>query len=261
MLIETSGGRVYVDVKEGKTPAVVFIHGIPTNSYLWRNLKVSNKSIFVDLLGYGKSDKPEADLSVKAQAEYLLEVMEILQISEFFCVGHDIGGAVAQIMSVESESVIGMLLIDSAGLDYWPVPQIARLKNPKWNEYIMKVDLVKGFMESLKHGTVKKHRITKELAEIYASPFNSKDGKMAYLRAARSLDYRDTLKITEDLKKVKIPAVILWGEEDPYLPVFQGKRLSKVIGNSRFITVSNAGHFLPEDDPEIISMVINGMLK
>ncbi len=131
-----------------------------------------------------------------------------------------------------------LFLIGSAGLDYWPVPQVARLKDPRWDDYIMKVNLVEGFMESLRQGMVRKERVSEEIAEKYASPFNSAEGKKAYLRAARALDYRDTMKIAEDLKNIEIPTIIMWGEEDNFLPVSQGKRLSKVINSSKFITVT-----------------------
>ena len=66
MIVETSRGDIYVNVKEGPEPAVVFIHGIPTSSYLWRNIRINNRSIHIDLLGYGRSEKPKTDLSVKA---------------------------------------------------------------------------------------------------------------------------------------------------------------------------------------------------
>ncbi len=112
-----------------------------------------------------------------------------------------------------------LFLIGSAGLDYWPVPQVARLKDPRWDDYIIKVDLVEGFMESLRQGMVRKERVSEEIAEKYAYPFNSAEGKKAYLRAARALDYRDTMKIADELETLEIPAVLIWGEDDPFLSV------------------------------------------
>lgn len=153
-----------------------------------------------------------------------------------------------------------LFLIGSAGLDYWPVPQVARLKDPRWDDYIMKVNLVEGFMESLRQGMVRKERVSEEIAEKYASPFNSAEGKKAYLRAARALDYRDTMKIAEDLKNIEIPTIIVWGEEDNFLPVSR----EKVIQGHKQLKVhncNNAEHFLPEDDPEIISAIIEGMIQ
>ena len=261
MFVETSGGQMYVEVRDGNDPPCVFIHGIPTNSYLWRNVRIENRAIIIDLIGYGKSEKSEKDLSVRAQAGYVAEALDELGVDEFYCVGHDIGGAVCQILAVNGENIKGMVLMDSAGLDYWPVPPIARLKDPRWDDFIMKVDLVEGFRQALMQGMVRKEKATPELAEKYAEPFNSPEGKMAYLRAARALDYRDTMKIMEGLKEVSIPALVLWGEEDVFIPYTQGRRLAKVIKGARFVIMGNVGHFSPEDDPILVSSLVSGFMR
>src|SRR6516165_1755973 len=88
----------------GHGRSVVLIHGIPTSSYLWRNVippLIQNglEVIAIDLLGYGYSDKPiEADLGVAAQAERVAAVLRRLSWAGGTIVGHDIGGGVAQLM-------------------------------------------------------------------------------------------------------------------------------------------------------------------
>lgn len=252
---------MHVEIKDGSDPTCVFIHGIPTNSYLWRNITVKNRCVSVDLIGYGMSEKPETDLSVKAQARYVADALRELGVEGFFCVGHDIGGAVCQILAVNSGEVKGMVLIDAAGLDYWPVPPIARLKDPKWDDFIMKTNLVEGFKSALMEGMVRKEKVTSELAESYAKPFNSPEGKMAYLRAARALDYRDTMRIVEELKALTVPTLLLWGEDDVFIPYTQGKRLAEAIRAARLVVASGVGHFSPEDDPVLVASLVNGFIN
>jgi pimeloyl-ACP methyl ester carboxylesterase len=156
--------------------------------------------------------------------------------------------------------VRGMVLVDSVGIDYWPVPQVARLRDPRWDEFIMRVNMRMSIRASLEQGMVRKDRISDDLVAAYAGPFEDEEGKRAYLRAARALDYRDTMRILEDLTRISVPTLIIWGEEDVYLPPHQGRRLSKAIGGSRFVVVSNVGHFFPEDDPELIAALVNGFM-
>src|SRR5271156_2378922 len=79
-LVDVGGHRIaYTRVGHG--PAVVLIHGIPTNAYLWRNVvpllvAAGFEAITFDLLGYGASDKPaDADLGIKSQSEILVEAL------------------------------------------------------------------------------------------------------------------------------------------------------------------------------------------
>jgi len=262
-MIDTSVGRMRIELIEGAETPCLYIHGIPTNSYLWRNVAplVGRKSLLVDLIGYGSSDKPDVDLSLSAQAKYVLEALDKLDVRNFYCVGHDIGGGVCQILAVTTNRVEGMVLVDSVGLDYWPVPPIARLKDPRWDQFITKVDMRAGIKSALLQGVVKKERITDEVVEAYAKPFEDEGGKRAYLRAARALDYRDTAKIVDELARINTPTLLAWGEQDVYLPLKQGERLAKTIRGAKFVVMHDVGHFSPEDDHELVASLIRGFLE
>jgi 2-hydroxymuconate-semialdehyde hydrolase len=101
--IGVDGGQIAYH-RFGHGPSVVLIHGIPTWSYLWRNvvpplIGSGLEIIAVDLLGYGDSDKSiHADLGVAAQAERLTAALRKLNWRGRAIVGHDIGGGVAQLM-------------------------------------------------------------------------------------------------------------------------------------------------------------------
>jgi pimeloyl-ACP methyl ester carboxylesterase len=96
-----AGGERIAYHRFGHGPTVALIHGIPTWSYLWRNVipplvHDGLEVIAVDLLGYGDSDKSiGADLGIAAQAERLAMVLRKLNWDRSAIVGHDIGGGVA----------------------------------------------------------------------------------------------------------------------------------------------------------------------
>ena len=85
-----------------------------------------------DLLGYGRSEHPQGvDLSELAQATYARELIKHLGIDELAVIGHDIGGAVAQLLALDPEglAVRAMVLVDSVGFDTWPIEGVRRLSD------------------------------------------------------------------------------------------------------------------------------------
>ena len=150
--IRTFAGDVAY-IRKGQGPPVLLLHGIPSSSYLWRDvidpLSTTFDVLAPDLLGYGDSDKRlDADLSIAAQARYMVAFMETLGVHQAAVIGHDIGGGVAQLMAVdEPQRVARLILIDSAVDNNWPVPVIARLNEPVWVQIMVNIDMRKGLRE------------------------------------------------------------------------------------------------------------------
>src|SRR3954452_24889151 len=94
--------------------AVVLLHGIPTSSRLWdftgAELARDFDVIAPDLVGFGESAKPlDRDVSVSAQADLLPGLLDAVGVERATVVGHDIGGAVAQILAVRREPRLARL--------------------------------------------------------------------------------------------------------------------------------------------------------
>jgi 2-hydroxymuconate-semialdehyde hydrolase len=126
--------------RAGAGPSVVLIHGIPTNSYLWRNVAprlvaAGREVITIDMLGYGASDKPvDADLGIAAQARLISRVLSQIEWQGGTVVGHDIGGGVAQLLAVDNRELVrNLIIVDSIAYDSFPEPGIARLKDAAWD--------------------------------------------------------------------------------------------------------------------------------
>src|ERR1700686_323256 len=204
-------------IRQGQGPAVLLLHGIPSSSYLWRDvigsLSASFDVLAPDLLGYGDSDKRlDADLSIAAQARYMVAFMETIGIHQTAIIGHDIGGGVAQLMAVdEPDRVARLILIDSAVDNNWPVPVIARLKEPAWDQIMVNIDLRKGLREGLEKGIVTAGRVTDEVVDEWTRPFQDLGGRRAYLRAARALNNRDLVGRSKHIEEIETPTLILWG--------------------------------------------------
>jgi 2-hydroxymuconate-semialdehyde hydrolase len=253
-------------LRKGQGPALVLLHGIPSSSYLWHDvidpLSERFDVLAPDLLGYGDSDKRlDADLSLAAQARYVVAFMETVGVHQAAVIGHDIGGGVAQLMAADEPQRVARLgLIDSAVDNNWPVPVIARLKEPAWDQIMVNIDLRKGLREGLEAGMVTQGRVTDELVDEWTRPFQDLGGRRAYLRAARALNNRDLVGRSKHIEEIETPALILWGANDAYLEPRWAESLQRKLRNSTVEIVDPGGHFLPLDRPDAVVEAITRFL-
>jgi uncharacterized protein (TIGR00369 family) len=245
-------------LRQGQGPALVLLHGIPSSSYLWRDLIGPLSATFdvlaPDLLGYGDSDKRlDADLSIAAQARYVVAFMETLGVHQAAVIGHDIGGGVAQLLAAdEPQRVARLILIDSAVDNNWPVPVIARLKEPAWDQIMVNIDMRKGLREGLETGMTTPGRVTDEVVDEWTRPFQDLGGRRAYLRAARALNNRDLVARSKHIEEIETPTLILWGANDTFLEPRWAEVLQRKLRNSTVEIVDPGGHFLPLDRPDAV---------
>ena len=254
-------------IRVGCGPSIVLLHGIPTHSFLWRDVaprltRSGFEVILFDLLGYGDSDKPlDTDLGIAAQACFMADALEEIGWQGGHIVGHDIGGGIAQLITVTNPNVVtGLVLVDTIAYDSFPEPGIARLKEPVWDDILGSpdFDLKKGFAKGLSRGVVRTDRITPALIDAYEEPFRGVEGRRAYLRAARALRTEDLAPRMPEVEALALPTLIVWGERDDFQPLSYGRRLAGAMPNARLEVVDDAGHFLPEDAPEALSDLIAG---
>ena len=249
-------------IRKGQGPPLFLLHGIPSSSYLWRDviepLAATFDVLAPDLLGFGDSDKRlDVDLSIAAQARYMVACMESLGVHQAAVVGHDIGGGVAQLMAVdEPQRVARLILIDSVVDNNWPVADIARLKEPVWDQIMVNIDLRNGLRKGLEAGLVTQGRVTDELVDEWTRPFQDLGGRRAYLRAARALNNRDLTSRSKHIEEIETPTLILWGANDKFLEPRWADTLKHKLRDTTVEIIDPGGHFLPLDRPEAVAGAI-----
>jgi Predicted hydrolases or acyltransferases (alpha/beta hydrolase superfamily) len=122
---------------EGEGEPVVFLHGIPTWSFLWRRiapqLAEQFRTIVPDFVGYGNSDRRDTfDRSIRAQERAVADLVDQLGLEEFHVVGHDIGGGVALRYAAHTNGRVDKLVLSNAtAYGSWPVEYITTLGLPR----------------------------------------------------------------------------------------------------------------------------------
>jgi pimeloyl-ACP methyl ester carboxylesterase len=246
--------------RAGDGKPVLLLHGIPTSSRLWDFIGVELARDFdviaPDLLGFGESAKPlDRDVSVTAQAELLPELLDELGVDRPVVVGHDIGGAVAQILAVRSpERVAALGLVDSVSFDSWPIaPMIALRRSaplvsklpPGW----VTTTLAAGLQRDLPE------RAHEAVDAGLAAWDRDADSLRAFFRNVEALDSRHTQAIAGRLGDIAVPAHVVWGASDRFQKPEWAPRLRDAIPGAT-LRLIDSGHFVPWERPEELATEI-----
>lgn len=177
--IEVNGSNIYY-VDQGKGDPILFLHGIPTSSYVWRNiipyLSSLGRCIAPDLIGMGKSDKPAIDYTIADHINYMEGLIEALDLHQMTLVLHGWGSIIGFDYAMRHENNCKGLIFYEAYLrslnkDDISLPyqeQISILKKQE-KEFIMKgvefVDI--ALSQSMLHS------LTPEEISFYREPFGT----------------------------------------------------------------------------------------
>jgi pimeloyl-ACP methyl ester carboxylesterase len=266
--LDLRGARLYYYAAgtRGVGEPVIFIHGFPTSSHLWKEvvplMPPGHRVVVVDLLGYGRSDRPNGrDVSLRGHAERMLELMDVLGINYACIVGHDVGGGIAQTLALRAPARVSRLcLVDSVAFDAWPVREVklaramlplTRHLPPTWLLSILRTDLARGYTES--------ERGARSIDQ-YVLPFANSEGRDAFMEHLLALDCADTTSLTPRLKDVVAPTAIVWGAHDPFLPAALARRLHEHIPGSTLDLLPDVRHFVPEEAPEKVAAAVARLL-
>ncbi|MHB8657524.1 MAG: haloalkane dehalogenase [Solirubrobacteraceae bacterium] len=248
-------------IDEGEGPPVVFFHGEPTWSYLWRKVippvrDAGFRCIAPDLPGFGRSDKP-MDLdwySYDRHVEFAAPLLEQLDLRGTTIVVHDWGGPIGLRLAVEHPDRIARLVILDTGLFTGHQPMTDAWK--AFRDFVERTeDLPIGFLVK---GAC--HRNPGEdVIAAYDAPFPnvaSKAGARAFpLMLPTDPEMpgaRAGQRVLEALRDDPRPKLIMWADSDPVIPPAVGRRFAAALGADIDHVIENASHFLQEDaGPEI----------
>ena len=256
------GGHRLAYVRCGEGEPLVLIHGITTSSFIWDDLlpilSGHHEIIAVDLLGTGASDRPvPSDCSLSAHADRVMSLVDELGFGKIHLVGHDIGGGIAQILSVRNPHRVSTLgLVNTVGYDYWPVQPIVAMRTPILRQLAM-ASLDLGMLRLvIRRAVHRKERITPAVFERIRNEIAVPNSRRAFLNSTRCLNNSDLTVISGDLQKLPMPVLIVRGERDLYLSPEISNRLHREIPSSKLVKVPDGGHFIQLDEPQLLATAL-----
>ncbi len=244
----------HIDVGEG--PPVVFFHGEPTWSFLWRKVigpvrDAGYRCIAPDLPGFGRSDKP-VDLDWYSYDQHVAAIaplLEDLDLHDATVVVHDWGGPIGLRLAVEHPDRVARIVVLDTGLftghqkmtDAWKA----------FRDFVERTeDLPVGF---LVRGACARDP-GDEVIAAYEAPFPnaaSKAGARAFpLMLPTSPEMPGAAagqRVLDALQGDSRPKLIMWADSDPVIPLETGHRFAAALGAEVGHVIAGASHFLQED--------------
>jgi len=254
----------YLD--EGSGAPVLFLHGEPTWSFLWRRVippvvASGRRAIAPDLIGFGRSDKPtdQGWYTYDRHVACVTRLVEELDLRDIALVVHDWGGLIGLRFAVENAERVERLVILDTGV--WS----GRAPSETWLRFREAVRSVGGELDIarlVESGT--QRGLSEEVRAAYNSPFptpESKAGALAFPELVPVEPDHPTAAalepVREGLARWDKPAHIIWGAEDAVLPTAIAERFIALIpGATGPEIIPGAGHFLQEDAPAEVAAAI-----
>lgn len=246
---------------EGEGPPVVFFHGEPTWSFLWRKVippvrDAGFRCLAPDLPGFGRSDKP-TDFNWYTYERHCAAAswfVEELDLRDATVVVHDWGGPVGLRTAVEHSDRIARMVVMDTGL--FTGHQQMTEAWIAFRDFVARTpDLPIGL---LVRGACKRDP-GDEVIAAYEAPFpnqESKAGARAFpLMLPTSPDMPGAQagqRVLEALKADTRPKLVLWADSDPVLTLDTGRRFAELLGTEIAHVISDASHFLQEDAGDVI---------
>ncbi len=257
-------------VDEGEGPPVVFFHGEPTWSYLWRKVippvrDAGYRCIAPDYAGFGRSDKPTelGWYTYERHTELAANLLDELDLRDATVVVHDWGGPIGLRCAVERPERIARIVIMDTGLFTGEQPM-----SDAWHAFRDFVERTEDLPISMLVRNACARGMDDDVAAAYDAPFptvGSKAGARAFpliLPTSPEMPGAEAgRRALEALRGDRRPALVLWADSDPVLPFKVGEAFADLIGVDAPRKVENASHFLQEDAGEEIGAAIAAWLR
>ncbi|OGE84004.1 MAG: hypothetical protein A2846_02440 [Candidatus Doudnabacteria bacterium RIFCSPHIGHO2_01_FULL_49_9] len=230
------------DLQDPAAPTVVFLHGWGASGKIWQGIMEKLEKIYcyaLDLPGFGKSELPKKAFTVADYAELVREFIGKLGLKNVALVGHSFGGRVAIKSTIAHNVAIQRLvLVAAAGFR-----DNSALRSTK----IALAKIAKPFVPA---------SMRKNLAKMFGAGDYAESGEMK--QTFLNIINED---LTEGIKNISVPTLIIWGENDKETPVEFGARMHSYIPNSTFSILPGAGHYSFLDKPEGFTRVLQDFIE
>lgn len=262
---------------EGDGEAIVLLHGSGASLHTWEDwtqeLIKNYRVIRLDLSGFGLTGpQPDKDYSMGMYTELVSELLNKLQVSSFHIAGNSLGGNIAWRYAVKHpEQIKTMTLLDATGYrvkrkkpaNTTEKPKKRKtswvfraLRNPFMRSVLKKVTpkfLIRSNLEQVYYDDTK---VTDQLIERYHDMLRRTGNRQAYID--RFTVKRTRTDETPKLKNLDTPTLIIWGEQDLWVPLAVGELFDKNMPNSKLVVMKETGHLPMEERPmESVALMLD----
>ncbi len=245
---------------------IVFIHGFAASTFSWRKnmdyfAEQGYRVVAVDMPGYGFSEKQRpVDHSHKSRSTLVWEILDSISDQQWILVGHSMGGGtVGYMAAMNPEQTEKLVMVDGVFGEFQSSPgrNIVR--------YLLRFPPLYHLIEGMGKAVMINHKRFESLLSSaygmdadslevtgYLQPFYIEGSSVAVFETFFS-GFDET---PPDFKRITMPAFLIWGEHDTWVPVETGHKLNSSLRNSKMEIIPHAGHNPMETHPELFNEIL-----
>ena len=261
--VQVFGEKInYYDVGTG--PVIVLVHGFGSQAYVdWghviKPLAAHHRVLALDEIGWGQSDKPYIDYDIQTFVDFLGEFLRTMHVQHFTLAGESLGGWTAANYTIQALSP------ENTGKYAMPKPDRLILEDAAGHK-AFRSDGPSPLLSSLEDGySIKsilydKSLMTPEAArENFEIKIRANDGTTQRLfRANAKVDGE---VVGDKIKSISIPTLVVWGGDDPIVPLADGKDYAAKIPGAKLVIIPHCGHAPSIERPEEFMKAVTPFLQ
>jgi len=278
--VDVLGSNIHY-VEQGSGDPVLFIHGNPTSSYLWRNIipyvSSNNRAIALDLIGMGKSDNPDIEYRFQDHYAYLEKFIDTLHLENITLVVHDWGAALGfEYARRHPDNVVGISFFEGAlppifPSDYANLPVFIadffkRLKDPVLGpQFTIEQN---GFVEEVLPSLINRTLSETEMA-YYRQPYLNIENRKSVFAWTLEVPIEGQPQrnvtafnlIDKFMRNTELPILLLYGSPGVIVSPEFVSVYTTMMRNIETVYVGQGLHYLQEDQPDAIGYALVNWLR
>jgi haloalkane dehalogenase len=267
LTVKRAGEVAYREVEPSQAPdrvPALCIHGWPQSSYMWRHLlpalaSAGHRTVAPDLHGFGDSP-PDPPGTFERHVEAVERFRRQIGLDRVVLVVHDTGGLIGLRWACDHPGAVAGLVITNTGFfpDIEWIEIAKTMRTPIQGEALVDSLSRDGFATLLEAAS---SAFDEQALDEYWKAFTSADRRRGMLDLYRSFDLDELKPYQARLAALEVPALILWGQQDEFLPLDYATRFAEQLPGSKLALLEGVRHFLFEDEPERCAQEVIDFLR
>jgi len=254
---EIDGNKIRYFEKGTSKDTLLLLHGLGASAERWEYViplfAKKFKVIVPDLIGFGYSDKPTIVYKTDFFAEFLSKFVEKVGIKEMSIIGSSLGGQIAaEFIINQNADVKKLVLVSPSG--------VMKHSTPALNAYISaalypNTDSALNAFQAMSG----RKKIDEKIVSGFIERMQLPNAKMAFMSTLLGLS--NSKVVTEKLQLITIPTLIVWGENDPVIPIEYAQSFISGINDCRFYKMIGCAHTPYVEKPEKFFQIVSDFLN
>lgn len=240
------------------------LHGWPQSSYMWRHLlpalaSAGRRVLAPDLPGFGDSP-PDPPGTWGRHVEAVEGFRQEIGLEQVVLVVHDTGGGIGLRWACDHpDAVCGMVITNTGFFPDYEWHALAKAMRTEGQGEALVDSLSRDGLGTLLEAA--SNGIDERAVDEYWKAFATAGHRRGMLELYRSFDLDELAPYEGKLAAIGVPTLVLWGEQDEYLPRDYAPRFTREIPGAELVLVETARHFLFEDEPERCAQEVLDFLR